>query len=147
MKRRKLLQILGLIPPALLAASCKEKLPSTPTIVTGTIIDESGKPLEGAGLKMSGIKWDFTTPTPTKVVSIESNTDGFYELSMTVPDGTEELSILPYSTITVPLNLGAGNFVAYLLINGIATKITAQYPIPRSDWGKNATLNFQFIRI
>ncbi len=146
MKRRQLLQILGLIPPALLAASCKEKLPSTPTIVTGKVIDENGLPLAEAGLDLAGIKWDFVTPTTTKGVTKESDKDGFYELSLIVPEGTDELSLAPYSTKKVPLNIGVGDFVAYLYIDQVSTKMTAPYTIPRSDWGKTTTLNFQFKR-
>ena len=144
MKRRKLLQILGLIPPALLVVACKEKLPSTPTIVTGKIIDENGLPLEGAGLDMAGIKWKGFTPIPTSGVTTESDKDGIYRMSLVVPEGTGDLSILPYSTNKVPI--GNQGYAHYIFLNGHYTQLGAPHEIPRSDWGKTTKHNYQFIK-
>lgn len=146
MKRRKLLQILGLIPPALLAASCKEKLPSTPTIVTGRIIDENGLPLEGAGLRLTGRKLEGYSGVQTFSITIESDKYGMYQLPKLVPKDTDQMSILPYSTNKVPLDQGFGGFHHYIFLNGKYSELGAPYSIPRSEWGKTITLNYQFIK-
>ncbi len=145
MKRRKLLQILGLIPPALLAASCKEKLPSTPTIVTGKIIDENGLPLEGAGLRLTGrnIK-GITAGYATFSIYVESDKEGMYRLSQLVPKETNEISILPYSTTKVPI--GNQGYAHYIFLNGHYTQLGAPYDIARSDWGETTYLNYQFVK-
>ena len=147
MKRRKLLQILGLIPPALLAASCKEKLPSTPTIVTGKIIDENGLPSEGAGLRLTGRNIKGYGGYSTFSITIESDKDGLYRLSQFVPKDTNEMSILPYTTSKVPISVGFGGYLSYIFLKGKYTEIGAPYNIPRSEWGKTITLNYQFIKI
>ncbi|WP_149240747.1 hypothetical protein [Dyadobacter sp. 32] len=144
MKRRKLLQILGLIPPALLAASCKEKLPSTPTIVTGKIIDENGLPLEGAGLRLSGTDVKGFAGAETFSITAESDKDGNYKLSQLIPKDTDRIGILPRSTDKVPLNIGIGDFVSYQLKNSSYDKVTAPHDIPSSEWGKTVTLHYQF---
>lgn len=147
MKRRQLLQMLGLIPPTLLAASCKEKLPTSPTIVTGKIIDENGAPLEGAGLRLSGFNVKgYTGGYNTFSITIESDKNGLYKLSQLVPENTNQMSILPYSTNKIPLDQGFGGYHDYIFLNNKYSGLGAPYEIPRSDWGKTIILNYQFIK-
>ena len=146
MNRRKLLQILGLIPPTLLAASCEIKLPSTPTIVTGKIIDENGLPLEGAGLRLSGSQLKGFSGRDTFSIYMESGKEGMYRLSQLVPKETNAISILPYSTNKVPLDQGFGGYHHYIFLNEVYVELGAPYDIPRSAWGKTTTLNYQFVK-
>ncbi|PWJ59666.1 hypothetical protein CLV98_102500 [Dyadobacter jejuensis] len=145
MKRRQLLKLLGLASPTLLiAASCKEKLPTSPTIVTGKIIDENGLPLEGAGLGLSGINWEGFNPIPTFTMTTESDKEGNYKFSQVVPKDTEVVNILPRSTDKVPI--GNQGYAHYIILNGSYKQLGAPYDIPRSQWGKTITLNYQFIK-
>ncbi len=143
MKRRQLLKLLGLAPPLWLAA-CKDKLPSTPTVVKGKIIDENGKPLEGAGLRLSGTDVKGFAGAETFSITAESDKDGGYKLSQLIPKNTDRISILPMHTDKVPLNIGVGDFVSYQLKNSIYDKVTAPHDIPRSSWGKTTIINYQF---
>ena len=145
MKRRKLLQILGLIPSALLAVACKEKLPTTPTIVTGKIIDENGLPLEGAGLRLTGVRDQGYSPVPIFSITVETDKDGIYKLSRLLPKETDQLSILPNPTDRVPVNVGFADYVTYIFLDGHYGQLGAPYFIPRSEWGKTTTLNYQFV--
>ncbi|PWJ59670.1 hypothetical protein CLV98_102504 [Dyadobacter jejuensis] len=146
MKRRQLLKLLGLASPTLLiAASCKEKLPTSPTIVTGKIIDEKGLPLEGAGLRLSGTNWKGFTPVPTFLsVTAESDKDGNYKLSQLIPKDTEVVSILSMATDKVPT--GNQGYVPYVSRNNSFVPETAPVDIARENWGKTTTLNYQFIK-
>ncbi len=144
MKRRQLLKLLGFAPPLWLAA-CKDKLPSTPTIVKGKIIDENGNPLEGAGLRLTGREIKGFSGTVTFSITIESDKDGLFKLTQIAPDRTEEISILPMSTDRITLDQGFGGFVSYILINGNYEKIASPQYIPRSSWGKTTIINYQFI--
>lgn len=147
MKRRQLLKLLGLTPPTLLiAASCKEKLPSTPTIVTGKIIDENGLPLEGAGLRLSGTDVKGFAGAETFSITAESDKDGNYKLSQLIPKDTDRIGILSMSTDKVPKDQGFGGYHPYIFLNGKYIELGAPYDIPRSDWGKTITLNYQFIK-
>ncbi|WP_215238957.1 carboxypeptidase-like regulatory domain-containing protein [Dyadobacter helix] len=144
MIRRQMLRLLGLVPPALLGISCKDKLPTTPTIVRGKIIDENGDPLEGAGLRLSGVNLKGFSGYDTFSITTESDKNGMYELSQVAPQDTEQIDILPRTTDKVPLNIGIGDYVSYFLVEGNYEKITSPHFIPRSDWGKTITLNYQF---
>ncbi len=147
MKRRKLLQILGLAPPALLiAASCKEKLPTSPTIVTGKIIDENGLPLEGAGLRLSGTDVKGFAGTTTFSITTESDKDGNYKLSQIIPKNTDHISILSMSTDRVPKDQGFGGYHPYVSRNSSFVPESAPRDIARENWGKTSTLNYQFIK-
>jgi hypothetical protein len=144
-KRRQLLKLLGLVPLVLLF-SCKDKQPSTPTIVKGKIIDENGNPLEGAGLRLSGVKLKGFSGFDTFSITAESDKDGMYELSQVAPQNTDQISILPRTTDKVPLDMGFGGYHHYIFIGGKYVELGAPYDIPLSDWGKTITLNYQFIK-
>ena len=144
MKRRQLLKLLGLAPPLWLVA-CKDKLPSTPTIVTGKIIDQDGNPLEGAGLRLSGTNWKGFTPVPTfPSVTTESDKDGNYKLSQLIPKDTEVVSILSMSTDKVPV--GNQGYVPYISRNNSYVPESAPLDISSENWGKTTILNYQFIK-
>lgn len=144
MKRRKLLQLLGLIPPALLAASCEEKLPTSPTIVTGKVIDENGLPLEGAGLRLSGTDVKGFAGTTTFSITAESGKDGTYELSQIIPKNTNHISILSMYTDKVPT--GNQGYTPYVFRNNGFVPEAAPVDIARQNWGKITTLNYRFIK-
>lgn len=74
-------------------ASCLDTLPSTPTIVKGKIVDENGDPLEGAGLRLTGVNLKGFSGYDTFSITTESDRNGMYELSHIVPKNTEQISI------------------------------------------------------
>ncbi len=143
MKRRQLLKLLGLAPPLLLAG-CKFKLPSTPTIVKGKIIDENGNHLEGAGLRLSGLELKGFSGTVTFSITIESDKNGLYELSQIAPAKTEQISIL--SRTTELILVGNQGYRPYYLIDGKIVPEESPYNILRSSWGKTTIINYQFIK-
>ncbi len=147
MKRRKLLKLLGLTPAGLLiASSCKEKLPSTPTIVTGKIIDENGLPLEGAGLRLTGRNIEgITGGYATFSIYMESDKEGRYKLTQLLPKDTDEVTIASMSTSKIIVD--NQNYEVYILEGTIYYLETSPYNIPRTSWGKATTLNYQFIKL
>ncbi|PWJ59668.1 hypothetical protein CLV98_102502 [Dyadobacter jejuensis] len=145
MKRRQLLKLLGLASPTLLiAASCKEKLPTSPTIVTGKIIDENGLPLEGAGLRLSGTDVKGFAGAETFSITTESDKDGNYKLSQIIPKNTDRISILSRPTDKVPT--GNQGYAPHISRNNSFVLETAPRDIARENWGKTTTLNYQFIK-
>ncbi|WP_025761420.1 carboxypeptidase-like regulatory domain-containing protein [Dyadobacter tibetensis] len=142
MKRRQLLQFLAL--PLFLVGSCKEKLPTSPTIVTGKIIDEKGLPLEGAGLRLSGTDVKGFAGTTTFSITTESDKDGNYKLSQIIPKNTDHISILSRPTDKVPT--GNQGYAPHISRNNSFVLETAPRDIARENWGKTTTLNYQFIK-
>ena len=56
MKREQFIKSLALsILPLALLQACKKSLPSTPTVITGKVIDENNMPVEGFMFSFSGI--------------------------------------------------------------------------------------------
>ncbi len=143
MKRRQLLKLLRLAPPLWLAA-CKDKLPSTPTIVKGKIIDEKGNPLEGAGLRLSGSELKGFSGTDTFSITIESDKNGQFELYQLVPARTEQISIASRSTSKIIIN--NQNYEVYIYNKGNYHLEVSPYFIDRSSWGKTTILSYQFIK-
>ena len=99
MKRRKMLQLLGLAPPAWLLSSCHEKLPKSATVVTGKIIDDNGAPLENVGVKLLGLANKFPSVTVTFENEVLTNKDGAFSISIVVPRKTDFVQIIFYETL------------------------------------------------
>ncbi len=143
MERRPFLKILSLAPIAVLV-SCKDSLPSTPTIVTGRIIDENGDPLEGAGLRLSGSNLKGFSGYDTFSITAESDRNGMYQLSQVAPEDTKQISIASRSTSQIKID--NQHYRVYVFTDGQYHLETSPYDIPRSAWGKTTTINYQFIK-
>jgi hypothetical protein len=92
MKRRKFLIALGVIPP--LVYSCtKEELPPL-TIITGYVIDENNKPVEGTGFQFSGVTGGFN-PTSTFDERTVTDVKGYYYLEKIIPKSTGGITFQP----------------------------------------------------
>jgi hypothetical protein len=142
MKRRQVLKVIAL--PLLLASSCKEELPDVPTLVTGQVIDENGQPLEGAGLRLTGVDNRGWSGVPTFSITTETDSDGAYRFSQVVPKNSDDVRIIPESNQKVNFN---ADYDAFILIQGSYTQVTSPHFIPRSDWGKTTILNYQFKKL
>lgn len=140
MKRRQLLQFMAL--PLLFASSCKEKLPTAPTIVTGKVIDENGLPLEGAGLSFYGVDNRGWSGIQTFDLTTETDKDGNYWFSYIVPKNTDDVSITSRGTSKVIID--NQNYQVFVLREGQFQLESSPYFIPRSDWGKTTIVNYQF---
>ncbi|MCE6987456.1 hypothetical protein [Dyadobacter sp. CY323] len=124
--------------------SCKDRLPSTPTIVTGRIIDENGDPLEGAGLRLSGSNLKGFSGYDTFSITAESDRNGMYQLSQVAPEDTEQISIASRSTSQIKID--NQHYKVYVFADGQYHLSASPYDISRSAWGKTTTINYQFIK-
>jgi hypothetical protein len=138
MKRTVSLLLICLIPACFIAA-CKDPYPSAPTTVTGRIVDESGKPLEGVVLGLTGLdKIGVASGVPTFSVVSETNADGEYTLSYVVPRATD---FVEFSTSS---NAVDGVFYRAFIDYGDRYDLYRGVSIPRKDYGKTTIVNFQF---
>jgi hypothetical protein len=140
MKRRKFLIALGVVPPLVLEACKKEKFyPSTPTIFTGYVIDENGKPVEGTGFQFSGNTGGFN---PRSVFNLNTRTDakGYYYLEQIIPEETGDLNFKP----TVgDYKFPDGLYERQCLVNGVYRRDYEDIP-----WkvGEKNELDFKIIK-
>jgi hypothetical protein len=95
MKRRKFLIALGVVPPLVVSSCGKDEFPSTPTVITGKVVDINDKPVEGIGLSFGGGYRKGLSIIPTFDVRVKTNKDGIYRIEKVVPDGTDDASFLP----------------------------------------------------
>jgi hypothetical protein len=93
MKLRKFLIAFGILLPLVFSSCGKDEFPSTPTILTGKVINENDKPVEGFELKFSGYHQKGTSPIPTFDETGTTNSDGIYSISYVVSGG--QTSFLP----------------------------------------------------
>lgn len=87
MKRRKFLIALGVVPPLVFSSCKKDELPKTSTILTGKVVDENDKPVEGFELQFSGYYQKGTSSIPTFDEIGKTNKDGIYSISYVVSGG------------------------------------------------------------
>ncbi len=142
MKRRQFLKLLGFASPVLLASCFDAKSPSAATMVSGIVIDENDMPIEGASIRMSGIKQKGLSGIGTFNTNALTDKDGNYSLSYLVPKGIDFVVISPEGTLTI--NDQTHGYSVQK--NGIGL-----YVIPGNDpelnwgdYGKITTINFQY---
>ena len=95
MKRRKFLITLGVVPPLVLAACKEDAFPTTPTVITGRVVDENDKPVEGVKFKFSGIKPKGISGYPIFDVDGITDQEGVYKISQVVTNEANTTSFLP----------------------------------------------------
>ncbi len=142
MKRQQFLKQLALLPPlAWMAVACKKSFPSTPTVVTGKVIDENGLPVEGVEFQFSGIyKKGFIAIGTTFDLTTQSDKDGIYKFSQIVPSNTDGADILPQSNTKFDLEFV---YQILLFLNGKYVIIGNPIPIQRNQYGTTVIINFQ----
>ena len=96
MKRRKFLIALGVLPPLVLKA-CKKNtpLPTTPTIITGKVIDENNMPVEGWELMFYGSKLNGISAISTFQEQKFTDVNGVFSFSVIVPQDTDSVGFAP----------------------------------------------------
>ncbi len=113
--------------------------------MTGEIVDKNGNPLEGAELKLSGIRLKGNTPVPNFMrVITASKKDGIYEIKQIIPDGNDVISILYWSTILIPLG-NPGEYSPQIFLDNNYLSVSSPFNIPRVNWGRTTILNYQYI--
>ena len=142
MKRRKMLRLLGLAPPVFLVSCRDAKVPSAPTIVIGKVIDENDMPIEGASIRMYGIKQQGLSGTGTFSIDTLTGKDGNYTLSYVVPRGTDFVNVSAEGSSTVTEKT---HFI-YAQKNGIGSNVipASDAELRGGDYGKTTTVNFQY---
>ena len=96
MKRRKFLIALGVLPPLVLEACKKDiPLPTTPTIITGKVIDENNMPVEGWQLMFYGIERKGVSSVDTFTEQKFTDSNGFFSFSVVVPPNTDSVTFGP----------------------------------------------------
>ena len=144
MKREQFIKSLALsILPLALLQACKKSLPSTPTVITGKVIDENNMPVEGVKLAFSGAKMKGISPIPTFRIEAETNKAGVYSFSQVVPDGTSLNNFSPVSYKSSFFFSGREEYIIFVSKNGIYQEMRDFIMVQREDYGKTNTFNFQ----
>lgn len=126
-------------------AGCKEKLPSTPTIVTGKIVDENNQPMSGIIFELYGIdQTGILKQRETFNIKSESDKDGKYEVSVLIPNTTNWVTfrISPMNTLRI-----FNNYQTFYLNGLIYEPFQDKVEIQREKYGKTTTINFQLRKI
>lgn len=135
MKRRNFLIALGVLPPLVFSSCGKAEFPASPTVITGKVVDENDKPVEGVKFRFSGFYLKGISPIPTFDVDGETNKDGIYSVSYVVTNG--EAEFLPQNSPKYDFNSQFNIFVwknnQYVKVNGVGPLI----------YGEKNTFNFQ----
>lgn len=140
MKRRPFLSLVSII--LLLAlTSCEKTLTSTPTIVTGRVIDEYNTPVEGVELRFSGYdQKNVLSHSETFYLTALTDKDGIYYLSQVIPNGTDNAAILPLETGKFRFGI---DYNIFFYKDGVATLVGGPIEIQSQNYGKTNTFNFQ----
>lgn len=133
MKRRQSLRLLGLLPAWL--AACKGKFPSTPTVVTGKVVDENDKPVEGIELILTGIKQKGLSPIPIFEDTAETDKDGKYTLSHIVTQSTDRVEFY--------LREDGYKYIPFINTGTQYELQAAPLTINKDEYGSTKTVNFQ----
>ncbi len=89
MKRKQFLNALTAL-PILAVAACEKGFPSTPTVVTGKVIDENGLPVEDFVFSFSGThKKNILNAVTTFSERNKTDKDGIYKFSVVIPQDTD----------------------------------------------------------
>jgi hypothetical protein len=123
---------------------CNEKTPETPTIIVGKVIDENGLPVKGAGIVFYGIHEMGLSGYETFSNKVETDKNGTYSISEVLSDKTTSLETAPTSTDSISIQLGG--YKPYIFIEGKYVPFASTYILPRDNWGKTLTLNYQFLK-
>ena len=129
MKRRKFLIALGVVPPLVFSSCGKDEFPSTPTVITGKVVDENDKPVEGVKFRFSGFYLKGISPIPTFSLDTETNKDGIYNVSYIITNG--EAEFLPKEDPKFNIYVLKNN--QYIIASGVGPLIL----------GETNTFNFQ----
>jgi hypothetical protein len=143
MERRKMLKLLGLFPSLFLLSSCIDpKVPSTPTIVIGTVIDGDNMPMEGISLLMSGFKQSGVSSVNPFRAEATTDKNGKFTLSYVIPRGTDIVSIQALGSDIITDK----THQIYYQMDGTGTYTLMASPpeIKSGSYGKTTTINFQF---
>lgn len=122
--------------------SCTQKLPDTPTVVSGKFIDEGGKSLENVQLQYSGVDQRGFSARITFDLTTRTDKNGNYAFSQVAPNGTDHLEILAEQ----PDSMSAYEYLIYFEISGEYFPQGSPYRIPKNSWGKSLNLNYQIRR-
>ena len=95
MKRRNFLLALWIMSPLVFSSCKKDELPSTSTIITGKVIDENDKPVEGFVLQFGGYFQKGTSSIPTFDLDDKTNKDGTYKISYLVKTSDKQTYFKP----------------------------------------------------
>ena len=133
MKRRKFLIALGAVPPLVLQACLSDPVP--PTIFTGIVTDENGKPIKGMGVQFAGNTGGFT-PKSTFDLNTVTDDNGYYYLEKTVMSDTVSITF----QLTGSIEYSSGQYEFLCLVKGVYQTV-----IPFSTGVKNE-LNFKIVK-
>ncbi|MDF7819820.1 hypothetical protein P1X15_19520 [Runella sp. MFBS21] len=141
MKRRQFLSLVSII-LILTLISCEKTLTSTPTIVTGRVIDENNTPVEGVEFRFSGYdQKNAFSHSETFYLTALTDKDGIYYLSQVIPNGTDNANILPLETSKFRFGM---DYNIFLYKDAVATTLVGRpIEIQSKNYGKTNTFNFQ----
>ena len=139
MKRRNFLIALGVVPPLVFSSCGKDEFPSTPTVITGKVIDENNKPVEGFELQFSGYYQKGTSPVPIFDETGKTNNNGIYSISYVVSGG--QTTFLP--GLNSKFNLVA-NYDLFVWKDNKYEFVGN--PVGPIVYGQTNTFNFQLIK-
>jgi hypothetical protein len=123
MKRRRFLQGLALAPPLLLGG-CKKDEPTPPTIFTGYVIDEDGKPVEGTGFQFIGDTGGLNGKT-TFNINTKADAKGYYYLEAVI---TKETVAIDFKPTEGDRKYPDGLYKRLCLVNGFYQKEIPWFP-------------------
>ncbi|WP_373512789.1 hypothetical protein [Persicitalea sp.] len=138
MKRHHSFRLLVLILFVCLSGACKGKFPSSPTIVTGTVVDEAGVPVKGIELTLSGTRVKGFSPIPTFDEDTETDSAGRYKLSYVVGRNTD------FVEIAIVTN---NKYFTYVKRDGRYEILTSSFTLQHKEYGKTKNVNFQIKKI
>ena len=143
MKRKQLWLWLLLLPPLL--QSCEKKYPNAETIITGKIVDENDKPMEGVEFYFGGFKYKGISPIPTFSLWSKSNKAGVYYFSQIISSSSKNIEFYPSYLLNLPTNYKLNILINgdYLPFYGIPQK---DGDIPSIKYGKTNTYNFKLVK-
>jgi hypothetical protein len=136
MKRRKFLIALGVLPPLVLEACKKDEPPNPPTIFTGYVIDENGKPVEGTGFQFGGVTGGFNAKVTFNENTV-TDAKGYYYLEAVIPKETADVI---FQATEGNSKYYDGQYKRLCLVNGVY-----QQQIPWAA-GKKNELNFKIVK-
>ncbi len=133
-----------LIIASILVFSCKkDKFPSTPTIITGKVVDQNNIPIEGYEFQFGGTdKTGFINGNSTFDLYNSTNEQGVYLFSIIVPSSTD---LVEFQPIGKKMDNELSNTLfsdIYLVKDGKNMDSGAAGPI---NYGTTNTFNYQVI--
>ncbi|MEA5402270.1 hypothetical protein VB776_05065 [Arcicella sp. DC2W] len=139
MKRRKLLGVLGILPPILFSCG-KDEFPDRDTIITGKVIDENDMPVVGLKFQFEADYAKGLSRIPIFDVIGETNKDGIYTIAYMVTYG--QTTFKPFSDSNYDLN---SQYNIYVWKNNQYEQVGN--PVGPIIYGETNTFNFQLRKI